>query len=344
MVASQLPPSGEGPVMDVRELCKHFPVKGAGLFPWSSPPQVRAVDGVSFEIANDEIFGLAGESGCGKSTVGRLILGLIPASSGRVLFRGTDITRTSRAGLRSLRPRMQMIFQDPYTALNPRRTVADIVSDPLVVHTRLSSPERRQRVIQMLERVGLAPDHYYRYPHEFSGGQRQRIGIARALILRPDFLVLDEPTSALDVSVQAVIINLIMEFQAELRLSCLFITHDLNLLRFLSNRLAIMYLGLLVEVGGTKEVFSGPMHPYSRALIAATPQPKRTRQSPKVFLEGEVPSNLSPPPGCRFHTRCPEKIGTVCETESPELKPVAGRLVACHLYRSDPSAAAKGPG
>jgi oligopeptide/dipeptide ABC transporter ATP-binding protein len=329
--------------MNVRDLCKHFPVKGAGFFPWSSPPQVHAVDGVSFEIGNNETFGLAGESGCGKSTVGRLILGLIPASSGRVLFRGTDITRTSRADLRRLRPRMQMIFQDPYTALNPRRTVADIVSDPLVIHTRLTSQERRQRVIRMLERVGLAPDHYYRYPHEFSGGQRQRIGIARALILRPDFLVLDEPTSALDVSVQAVIINLIMELQAELKLSSLFITHDLNLLRFLSNRLAIMYLGLLVEVGGTKEVFSDPKHPYSRSLIASTPQPKRTRHGPKVFLEGEVPSNLSPPTGCRFHTRCPEKIGKVCETESPELKPVAGRLVACHLFRSDPSAARPGP-
>ena len=334
MSASPQPSPPKIPVMDVQGLRRHFSVKGSGFFPWSSPARVRAVDGVSFEIGDNEIFGLAGESGCGKSTVGRLILGLIPATSGRVLFRGTEITRTSRAGLRRLRPRMQMIFQDPYTALNPRRTVADIVSDPLVVHTRLSSPERRQRVIQMLERVGLAPDHYYRYPHEFSGGQRQRIGIARAIILRPDFLVLDEPTSALDVSVQAVIVNLIMELQAELRLSCLFITHDLNLLRFLSNRLAIMYLGLLVEVGETKELFSRPLHPYSRALIASTPQPRKARRGPKIFLEGEVPSSLSPPPGCRFHTRCPEKIGEICERESPELKPVAGRLVACHLYRS----------
>ncbi len=344
MAFNQPPSSGEHPVMAVRDLSKHFPVKGASLFPWSSPARVRAVDGVSFDIGNHETFGLAGESGCGKSTVGRLILGLIPASSGRVLFRGKDIIRTSRAELRILRPRMQMIFQDPYTALNPRRTVADIVSDPLVVHTRLGAQERRQRVIQMLERVGLAPDHYYRYPHEFSGGQRQRIGIARALILRPDFLVLDEPTSALDVSVQAVIINLIMELQAELRLSSLFITHDLNLLRFLSNRLAIMYLGLLVELGATKEVFSEPFHPYSRALIASTPQPRRTKRGPRIFLEGEVPSNLSPPPGCRFHTRCPEKMGKVCETEVPELKPVAGRLVACHLYQAEPPAGPKAPG
>ena len=326
-------PSGEAqPVIKAAGLKKHFPVKGGGLRPWAGPAWVKAVDGVDFAIRPNEMFGLAGESGCGKSTVGRLLLRLIRPSAGHIFFQGQDVSRVSAGQLRGLRTRMQMVFQDPYTSLNPRRTVADIIADPLVVHQSLSGRDRRRRVRDMLEQVGLARDHFYRYPHEFSGGQRQRIAIARALILRPDFLVLDEPTSALDVSVQAVIVSLINKLQADLNLSCLFITHNLNLLRFLSHRLAIMYLGQIVEMGDTKPVFDDPLHPYSRALIASTPQPNPQKSRRRVFLEGEVPSNINPPAGCRFHTRCPEKMGEICETKAPELLARQGRLVRCHLY------------
>ena len=320
-------------VLRVEKLKKHFPVKGQGGWFWSHKAWIRAVDGVSFDIAPNEMFGLAGESGCGKSTVGRLVLGLIRATSGRVVFRDQEIESLSARQLRALRPKMQMVFQDPYTSLNPRRTVGDIVADPLVVHTALAANDRREQVMGMLAHVGLAPDHYFRYPHEFSGGQRQRIAIARAMILNPDFLVLDEPTSALDVSVQAVIITLIQRLRQERKLGCLFITHDLNLLRFLCDRLAVMYLGKIAELATTAEVFCEPLHPYTRALIAATPQPRPGSGKKKVYLEGEVPSNLSPPAGCSFHTRCPEKAGDICEQKDPELKRVQGRLVRCHLYR-----------
>ena len=325
-------PSKDQAVVRISELKKHFPLKGSGLLSWSSKQTVKAVDGVSFKIMPNEMFGLAGESGCGKSTVGRLLLGLIRATSGEILFNGENISELDTSDLRKLRPKMQMVFQDPYTSLNPRRNVASIVSDPLVVHTKMTHSVQRDRVMEMLERVGLAKDHYYRYPHEFSGGQRQRIAIARALILNPDFLVLDEPTSALDVSVQAVIVNLIKSLQQELDLSCLFITHDLNLLRFLSDRLAIMYLGEIVELADTKSLFDEPLHPYSRALIASTPQPVPDPNKERRYLEGEIPSNIKPPPGCRFHPRCPEKIGDICETKAPEVTVINGRQVRCHLY------------
>jgi oligopeptide/dipeptide ABC transporter ATP-binding protein len=324
-------PGAESVLISAQELRMHFPLE-RGALPWSARRVVKAVDGVSFDIAPNEMFGLAGESGCGKSTVGRLLLGLIRATSGQVLFHGQNIATMPARALRRMRPGMQMVFQDPYTSLNPRRAVSDIVSDPLIVHSALSGQERRQRVMDMLEKVGLARDHYYRYPHEFSGGQRQRIAIARALILNPEFLVLDEPTSALDVSVQAVIINLIKRLQVEFRLGCLFITHDLNLLRFLSNRLAIMYLGKIVELARTAELFESPLHPYSRALIASTPQPTPERKRTLYVLEGEIPSNITPPSGCSFHTRCREKIGRICETEEPALRQVQGRMVRCHLY------------
>jgi len=322
-----------GPIIEIQNLKKYFPLKHSGMWPWSSMNFVKAVDGISFSIQLKEMFGLAGESGCGKSTVGRLILRLIEATSGMVFYKGKEICSLPTSEIRGLRPKMQIVFQDPYASLNPRRTVGDIISDPLVVHTKLSRRERQEKVLEMLEHVGLAKDHYYRYPHEFSGGQRQRIAIGRALILNPDFLVLDEPTSALDVSVQAVIINLILKLKSELNLSCLFITHDLNLLRFLSDRLAIMYLGEIVELAESKELFEDPLHPYSRALIASIPRPNPIKKSSsKFFLEGEIPSNIDLPSGCRFHTRCPEKLGKKCKTDPPQLIEKDGRWIRCHLY------------
>jgi oligopeptide transport system ATP-binding protein len=319
-------------IIRVEGLKKHFSIKKPGLLPWGEKIFVKAVDGIQFDIRHNEMFGLAGESGCGKSTVARLLLRLIEETSGKIYYRGRDILSISAPEMRRLRSKMQMVFQDPYTSLNPRRTVGDIVSDPLCVHTNLSRHERNEKVKELLEQVGLSKDHFYRYPHEFSGGQRQRIAIGRALILDPDFLVLDEPTSALDVSVRAMIINLILGLKSRLHLSCLFITHDLNLLRFLSDRVAIMYLGEIVELSKTKELFDHPMHPYSRALIASIPHYDPTMRGSKVFLEGELPSNIDLPSGCRFHPRCPQKLGKRCETEPPQLMEKDGRLVRCHIY------------
>jgi oligopeptide transport system ATP-binding protein len=315
----------------------HFPLRARRVWPWAAKETVKAVDGVDFEVAADEIFGLAGESGCGKSTIARLILDLVKPTAGRILFEGRPIESIPA---HELRARLQIVFQDPYTSLNPRRSVGDIVSEPLVIHTDLGRRARREKVVEMLERVGLAGHHQHRFPHEFSGGQRQRLAIARALMLNPRFLVLDEPTSALDVSVQAVILNLIRDLQREYRLGCVFITHDLNLMRFLTQRLAVMYLGQIVEIGHTAEIFEAPLHPYTRALIDATPQPDPERERSHYFLEGELPSNITPPSGCRFHTRCPDKIGRVCETVTPELRPRGDRLVRCHLHHPPAEAAA----
>ncbi len=320
---------GDAPLIEVRDLGMSFPMRSGTSLPWETPPVVRAVDGVNVAVGANEIFGLAGESGCGKSTVARLVMGLIDPTDGEVLFRGRPI-QTYAAG--DIRPRVQMVFQDPYTSLNPRRTIGRIVGDPLIIHTRMNAAERRQRIMQVLHRVGLADYHYDRYPHEFSGGQRQRIAIARALILDPEFLVLDEPTSALDVSVQAVILNMILELQAEMQLGCLFITHDLNLMRFLAHRTGVMYLGQIVEVGPTQDIFAEPLHPYTRALIDATPQPDPDRVNAQVPLEGEIPSNINRPTGCAFASRCPVRIDGTCDRIAPALKPVGGRLVACHLH------------
>lgn len=329
MSVSDSPNTLTNSLVEVRDLKLHFPVRNATVWPWQETPVVRAVDGISFAVGPNEIYGLAGESGCGKSTVARVLMGLIEATDGTVFFRGRPIGDYASS---ELRPQMQMVFQDPYTSLNPRRIIGNIVGDPLAVHTRLSGAERRKKVIHALERTGLAHYHYFRYPHEFSGGQRQRAAIARALILDPDFLVLDEPTSALDVSVQAVILNLIRELQHEMQLGCLFITHDLNLMRFLVDRVGVMYLGRIVETGATEEIFSNPLHPYTKALIAATPQPNPDRPNIQIPLEGELPSNINPPPGCPFHPRCPDRIAGLCDRIVPSLKPHVSRELACHLY------------
>jgi oligopeptide transport system ATP-binding protein len=320
------------PIIRVENLKKHFSLKKPGLWPWGEKAFVRAVDGIHFDIRDNEMFGLAGESGCGKSTVARLLLRLIEETSGKIYYKGKEILNIPVSEMRKLRSKMQMVFQDPYTSLNPRRTVGDIISDPLSVHTDLSRRERREKVLELLEQVGLSKDHFFRYPHEFSGGQRQRIAIGRALILDPDFLVLDEPTSALDVSVRAMIINLILGLKSRLHLSCLFITHDLNLLRFLSDRVAIMYLGEILELSESKELFDHPLHPYSKALIASIPHYDPKKRGGKFFLEGELPSNIYLPTGCRFHPRCPQKLGKRCEAEPPQLIEKEGRLIRCHLY------------
>ena len=308
----------------VRGLFKHFPVAG-------SDDVVRAVDGVTFEILPGETLGLVGESGCGKSTVGRCLLRLIEPTRGRVEFEGRDVLATSGAELRRLRREMQIIFQDPYASLNPRMRVRDIVAEPLVIHGIGDKDERRERVAELLRKVGLDPDYMNRYPHEFSGGQRQRIGIARALAADPDFIVADEPISALDVSIQAQIMNLMERLQRERDLTYLFISHDLRAIRHVSDRVAVMYLGKLVELADAKVVYRDPLMPYTKALISAVPVPdpavEASRQ--RIVLTGDVPSPINPPAGCRFHTRCPWAIDACKEVVPPlaEIKP--GHFAAC---------------
>lgn len=316
-------------ILEARNVSLRFNLRGDSVWPWSASRQVRALTEVSLNVRRGEMLGIAGESGCGKSTLARLMLKLIQANEGSVLLNGQALETYPDL---ELRERIQMVFQDPFTSLNPRRRVGDIIADSLVVHGKGTSAERRGKVIAMLERVGLGAHHYERFPHEFSGGQRQRVAIARALIIRPEFLILDEPTSALDVSVQARVVELIQELRRELDLGCIFITHDLNLLGFLSDRLAVMYLGRVVETGPTAEVFANPKHPYTKALLAATPSPDPARRAQRIDLEGEIPSSLNVPSGCPFHTRCPSKMGKVCETVQPTLTHEGSVQVSCHLY------------
>ena len=316
------------PLLEVEGLAKHYPIR-RGLLSRASGT-VRAVDGVSFKVFRGETLALVGESGCGKSTTARLALRLIDPTAGTVWFEGTDITDLQRAPLRALRRRMQIVFQDPYASLNPRMTVGAILEEPLVVHGIGNAAARQARVAELLGLVGLAPYHAARYPHEFSGGQRQRVGIARALAVEPALVVLDEPVSALDVSIQAQVVNLLGDLQARLGLAYLFIAHDLAVVKHVADRVAVMYLGRIVETGPKDEVFGNPRHPYTRLLLSAIPRPDPHRRLARQAAQGDLPSPANIPAGCRFHTRCPYVI-PVCRTEDPALLPVdPAHLSACH--------------
>ncbi|QEU97300.1 ABC transporter ATP-binding protein [Streptomyces kanamyceticus] len=319
------------PLLKVDGLVKHFPIK-KGLLQ-RQVAAVQAVDGLSFDVRPGETLGVVGESGCGKSTMGRLITRLLEPTGGRVEFEGTDITHLNTAGMRPLRRDVQMIFQDPYSSLNPRHTIGTIVGAPFKLQGVKPEGGVRKTVQEMLERVGLNPEHYNRYPHEFSGGQRQRIGIARALALRPKLVVADEPVSALDVSIQAQVVNLLDDLQDELGLTYVIIAHDLSVIRHVSDRIAVMYLGKIVELADRKDLYSTPMHPYTKALLSAVPVPdprRRGAKSERILLRGDVPSPIDPPTGCRFHTRC-WKATEICKTKEPPLLTLGtGHQVACH--------------
>lgn len=327
--------NGKGqPLLDVRDLKMHFPITRGIIFQ-RQVGAIKAVDGIDFTMYKGETLGLVGESGCGKSTTGRAILQLYRPTNGEVFFEGVDITKSKGEDLRKMRRRMQMIFQDPYASLNPRMTVGSIIGEPLEVHNIGSNKkERQERVQELLKTVGLNPYFVNRYPHEFSGGQRQRIGVARALAVNPAFIVCDEPISALDVSIQAQIINLLEDLQDELGLTYLFIAHDLSVVRHISDRIAVMYLGKIVELADRDELYENPMHPYTQALLSAVPipDPAIETQRKRIILEGDVPSPANPPKGCNFSTRCP-RVMDICKTEDPpfkEYKP--SHFAACYLY------------
>jgi peptide/nickel transport system ATP-binding protein len=309
-------------LLRVRGLVKHFPIEG-------SDDVLRAVDGVSFDIRKGETLGLVGESGCGKSTAGRCILRLIEPTKGAITFDGHDVTAMRKSELRELRREMQIVFQDPYASLNPRMKVGDIVGEPLVIHKMGMKRQRRERVAELLARVGLDPDYANRYPHEFSGGQRQRIGVARALALNPKLIVADEPVSALDVSVQAQVVNLLQDLQAEFGLTYLFISHGLAVVEHISTRVAVMYLGRIVEIATALDLYAQPLHPYTQALLSAIPVPDPKAKRERIILKGDVPTARNPPSGCRFRTRCPIAIDE-CARIDPELREVSpGHSVAC---------------
>ncbi len=321
-----------GEILKVENLKTYFPIR-SGLF-FRISGYVRAVDGVNLEVKANETFGLVGESGCGKTTLGRTILRLVKPTDGRIFFEGQDITRIKGKKLREIRRTMQIIFQDPYTSLHPRKMIKDIVGEPLKIHTNMKDHEIKEKVVETLQLVGLSEEHIYRYPHEFSGGQRQRIAIARALILRPKFLVLDEPTSALDVSVQAKILNLLNILKQKFGLTYFLISHDLSIIDYMSDRVAVMYLGKIVELADKEKLFQSPLHPYTKALITSIPipDPRAKKRKKRLTLKGEPPSPVNPPSGCRFHTRCPF-AKPLCEKEEPALLEVDSQhFVACHFW------------
>jgi len=319
-------------LLHVDKLVKYFPIK-KGLIFQKEVAAVRAVDGISFDVHRGETLGLVGESGCGKSTTGRSILQLYRPTSGSVVFDDVDLVALKGEDLRKMRRKMQMIFQDPYASLNPRMTVGEIIGEPLIVHNLAPAKEVEERVSHLLELVGLNPAFSNRYPHEFSGGQRQRIGVARALSLQPSFIVCDEPISALDVSIQAQVVNLLEDLQAQFNLTYLFVAHDLSMVRHISNRVAVMYLGVIVELTHRNELYTNPLHPYTQALLSAVPipDPVADAKRKRVILEGDVPSPVNPPSGCRFRTRCPI-AEAICAEQRPEFREARpGHLVACHM-------------
>ena len=317
------------PLLEIRDIKKYFPVRG-GLFT-RSREQVKAVDGVTLSVEDGETVGLVGESGCGKSTLGRCVIRLIEPTAGQILFEGRDLTGLSWSAMRDVRRKMQIIFQDPYASLNPRMRVGDIVGEGMRIHSIARADERRSRVMDLLARVGLREEHYGRYPHEFSGGQRQRIGIARALAVNAKFIVADEAVSALDVSIQAQILNLLLDLQKDFGLTYFFISHDLRVVEHVSRRVAVMYLGKIVEIAPAGKLYGEAQHPYTRALMSAVPLPDPTRKAARMVLQGDVPSPINPPTGCSFHPRCPF-AKKICAEKEPLLTYDGGHGVACHVF------------